>query len=182
MSITSRSYRPLRCFSQSSRIFWIALLDRGVLPVTYSRSTYRCCELPRSLIAFSKSSARSTIDLPLSISRTSCALHPRGRQFEQGDRASTILGLEVHAHEKLLSVRQVTNDPLQRCRKFSNQRRERENLISRRKLRVLHQVDHLDLVSPREMILAKPLQVGKGRDRFRRLAGDVQSQAVMSVL
>ena len=59
---------------------------------------------------------------------------------------------------------------------LAHQRRDRQDLVAARELRVLEQVDDLDPVLALEVLLADPLQVREGRHAPGGLAGDVEAQ------
>ena len=78
--------------------------------------------------------------------------------------------------QRALGVAEIPHDLAQRLRQPAHQSRNGQDLISFRQLRVLEQVNHLDPVSPGEVLLTEFFEVGKGRDRFRGLPRDVQPQ------
>src|SRR5438309_1098427 len=84
MSITSSSYRPFRCSSQSRLRFSIDFTDRGVWPATYSRNSIGACLLPfaPALLLLATAAVLPFILLP-PLSRcahpTSVHAHPTGK-------------------------------------------------------------------------------------------------------
>ena len=156
MSMTSRSYRPSRCSSQIARRFLTARADRGVMPVTYSRRTYRSaggawrrCSKSRGRVA--------------RVQRSS-AVSPAVTQIQPDEHA--------------FRVREVADDLLDRFRQPPHERRHGQDLVAARELRILQQIDDLDLVAPLQMLLADLLQVREGQDRLRRLSRDVEPQLI----
>src|SRR6185295_814974 len=155
MSMTSRSYRPSRYSSQLACRFLIARADRGVMPVTYSRRTYR-------------SDAGATA-APSPVT---------GRSPASRGTSSSGPDTEIQSDEHALRVREIADDLLDRFWQPSHERGHGEDLVALSELWILHQVDHLDLVPPMEVLLADLPQIREGEDRFRRLPGDVQPQLV----
>src|SRR5690349_14301398 len=79
-------------------------------------------------------------------------------------------GPEIEAHERPLGVRQIADDLLHRRGQFAHERRDRKDLIARRELRVLEQVDDLDAVLPCEVLVAQALEIGDSDERSSGLS------------
>src|ERR1051326_8183732 len=130
-------------------------MDRGVMPGTYSRRTYR---------------SAAGVD----VARSPVAATLPGSGGTSGSRADT----EIQSDEHAFGVREIADDLLDRFGQPAHERGNGENLIALRELWILHEIDHLDLVSAVQMRLADVPQVREGENRFRRLSGDVQPQLV----
>jgi hypothetical protein len=86
---------------------------------------------------------------------------------------------DLEAQQHLVLVRQVADHAPQRRREPLDQRRRREDLVVLRRLRVLEDVDDLQLVSAAQLLVADAPQVGDGDLGLGRLAGDVELQDVL---
>src|SRR3954451_11697120 len=73
-------------------------------------------------------------------------------------------GRYVQAHQDPLRVGEVADDPLEWGRQFPDQRGNSHDLVPPGKLRVLHQVDHLDLILPAHVLVTDPFQVRQRGD------------------
>src|SRR5215470_844305 len=76
--------------------------------------------------------------------------------------------LDIEPDQHLLGIRQIANDALERLGQMSDQSRNGDDLIALRQRGFFHQVNDLDRVAARQMLLAELLQVG---DRGHRLGG-----------
>src|SRR5262245_14386440 len=76
---------------------------------------------------------------------------------------------QVESDQHPFAARQVADDLAQRLRHLAYQRRDGENLVVARELRVLEQVDHVDPVAPRQVVFAERVQVAYRRQALRRL-------------
>ena len=85
---------------------------------------------------------------------------------------------EIQPDEHAFRVREVADDLLDRFGQPSHERGHGQDLVAARELRILQQIDDLDLVAPLQMLLADLLQVREGQDRLRRLSGDVEPQLI----
>src|SRR4029434_6878314 len=91
-------------------------------------------------------------------------------------RSASRRGPNVQADEHALGVREIADDPAHRLGQTPHERRHREDLIARGELRVLGQIDDLDLVPAGQVLLADPLEIGERLDGLGRLAGGVEPQ------
>src|SRR4051812_39267451 len=87
-------------------------------------------------------------------------------------RASSYHLLQREADQDLVDVGEVADDLAHGVRQFDHQRRDRDNLIAARLVRVFEDVDHLDLIAALEVILAEHLEIGEGANRLRGLSRD----------
>ena len=85
---------------------------------------------------------------------------------------------QVEAHEDAVRVREVADDLLDRFRQPPYERWHGQDLVALCELRILNEIDDLDLVAAVQVFLADLLQVSEGQGRLRRLSGDVQAQQV----
>src|SRR5580765_3392552 len=81
---------------------------------------------------------------------------------------------EIQSYEHTLRVRQIADDPLDRFGQPSHERRQRQDLVAVGELRVLDEIDDLDLVASRQVRFADLPQIGERQDRLRRLPGDIE--------
>src|SRR6266850_838654 len=139
MSITSRSYRPSRYSLQIACRFLTARADRGVMPVTYRRRTYRSVPGVRA-------------------ARANVARRAPGFKGTAGSFADT----EIQSHEDAFRVRQVADDLLDRFRQPPHERGYGQDLVPASKLRILQEIDDLDLIAPLQVLLADLLQISEG--------------------
>src|SRR5262245_1649335 len=86
--------------------------------------------------------------------------------------------LDIEPDQHLLGIRQVADDPLQWLGKVSDQGRDRDNLVPLRQRGIFHQVNHLDLVAAREMLLAELREVGDRGHRLGSLARHIEPEVV----
>jgi hypothetical protein len=70
----------------------------------------------------------------------------------------------LQSDQRTLGVAQISYDLAERLGQFSNQGRDRDDLVTCRQLRVLEQVDDLDSIAARQMLFAELLQVRESRD------------------
>jgi hypothetical protein len=82
---------------------------------------------------------------------------------------------QIQADENAFGVREIPDDLLDRFGKTPDERRDRQDLIALGQLRVLQEIDDLDLIVPVQMFLANLLQVSEGKNRLRSLARYVES-------
>jgi hypothetical protein len=68
---------------------------------------------------------------------------------------------QVKAHENFFRVGEIPDDLLHRCWKLPDQGRDRDNLVVLCELRVLDQIDDLDLVPAVEVLGTNLLEVVK---------------------
>jgi hypothetical protein len=73
----------------------------------------------------------------------------------------------VQARQDPRGVRQVADDLALRSRAAAHERGDREDVVAAGQRRALDQVDDLDLVAAREMLLAEPLEVDERAQRLR---------------
>src|ERR1700752_1133052 len=82
----------------------------------------------------------------------------------------------MQADKGPLDVGQITDHFADRWGQLAHQGRDRHDLIPLGQMRLLDQVHDLDRVASRQILLTQPLQVRDRRDRFRRLAVDIEPQ------
>src|ERR1044071_1852634 len=144
MSITARSCRPARRSSQIACRFLIAAADRGVMPATYSRRTYR--------------------------SVPGAGVVPRAASSPEADGGpSSGSDTEIQSNQDAFRVREIADDLLDRFRQPPHEGGQRENLVALRELRSRDQIDHLDCVAAVEVLLADLPQIREGQHGFRCL-------------
>src|ERR1041384_7983774 len=78
---------------------------------------------------------------------------------------------QVQPDDDLFGIGKVADHPLQRWRKPADKCRYRHDLVACSKLPRHHEIDHLDRVPPRQVLLADPLEICDCREGFRGLAG-----------
>ena len=83
---------------------------------------------------------------------------------------------QVESDQHPLGVRQIADDLLNGLGQSAHQRRHSENLVAAGELRVLQQVDHLDVIAPGEILLADAFEIGVGTHTFGRLPRYIQPQ------
>src|SRR3569833_1150954 len=83
---------------------------------------------------------------------------------------------QIQANQRALSVREVSNNLLNWRWKLAHKCGNGENLVTMGELRVLEQVDNLDLILSGEMLLANLFEISECGDGLWRLAGDIQPQ------
>ena len=69
---------------------------------------------------------------------------------------------KVEAGQDALGVGQVTDDFANGRRPCSHDRRHGDDLVVNRDLRILHQIDDLDMVASGEMFFADLLEIAEG--------------------
>ena len=148
-----KTYRPFRLASQISHKFLIASLDRGVVPLVNRR--------------------RHVVPRPYEFLRAS-----RGSRMSADDFGHDIIqaGIKIKAEKNFFGHREIANDAPDRCREFSDERRDCENLVGLGELRITHQIDHLDRAVGRAY--------GRRRDgadwRWRRSIGSIARRCRVS--
>src|SRR5580765_4337451 len=125
------------------------------MPVTYSRRTYR------SLAGADAAPSPVAGTLPAS-----------------GGTSGSGADTEIQSHEDAFGVREIADDLLDRFGQPAHERGKGEDLVAVSELGILHEIDHLDLVTAVEVLLADLPQIREGENRFRGLSGDVQPQLV----
>jgi hypothetical protein len=80
---------------------------------------------------------------------------------------------ELQTDQRALGRAQISHDAAQGLGKPPHERWDRDDLVACRELRLFEEVDQLDLIAPREVLFAEPLEVGIGSDRLWRLSCDV---------
>ena len=147
------------------------LIDVDDLEVDPAR---RCvvADVPQGLDRAARSLRAASDDRAAAGTRAPRACRPRpGRRPLRPD---------VEPDEHLLGIRQVADDPLQRRRQLAHKRRDRQDLIARRRACGFStKIDHLDFVAAREMGLAHALEIVDREHGLRRLARDVEPQMVV---
>src|SRR5690348_16323520 len=83
---------------------------------------------------------------------------------------------QLQTDQRPFGIRKIADDFAQRIGELAHQRRDSHDLILLRQSRILQEIDHLDLIAPRQVFLAYTLQVLECRNRFRRLACRVKPQ------
>jgi hypothetical protein len=73
-------------------------------------------------------------------------------------------------------IRKIPDDVPHRQRRLAHKRRHRDDLMIARFLRMLQQVDHIDLILSLQPIFADVREIGKRSDGFGNLSGDIQLQ------
>src|SRR6185436_16963049 len=139
MSITSRSNRPSRYSPQIACRFLIASVERGVMPVTYSRRTYRS----------RAGAARSAV---------------AGRSPGSDGRPSSGSDTKIQSNQDAFRIREIADDLLDRFGQPSDEGREGENLVALGELWILHQVDHFNRVPAVEVLFADQPQIREGEN------------------
>jgi hypothetical protein len=81
---------------------------------------------------------------------------------------------DIQSHQDAVSVRQITDDPANRCRETARQGWNGEDLITLREVRCSRQADHVDPKPPFEVLVANLFQIGHGTPGLWRLTGDIQ--------
>src|SRR5689334_8231520 len=138
MSMTSRSNRPWRYSSQIACRFLSASVERRVIPVTYSRRTYR-----------------SGSAVPSAVAGSSPGWH--GGPSSGPDT-------EIQSDQDAFRVREIADDLLDRFRQPPHEGGQGENLVALRELRTRDQIDHVDRVAPVEVLLADLPQIRERED------------------
>src|SRR5580698_1920239 len=90
--------------------------------------------------------------------------------------ATSTLGTKIQANQDPLGIGQVTDDLLDRLGQPPHQGRNRENLVALGQLRLLDQIDDLDVILAFQMLFADLLQILKRRDRLGRGSCDVEPE------
>jgi hypothetical protein len=83
---------------------------------------------------------------------------------------------QVESNEQTFLVREIADDLFHRRRQPPYKRRQRDNLIAAGELWVLQQIDHLDPVSPGEMLFAHIFEIAQRGRTARGVACDVQTK------
>ena len=91
-------------------------------------------------------------------------------------RGSSGRGDQIHPHQNPLGVGEVADDLAYRWREFTHQGGDGQNLVVLGQMGRLHQVNHLNLVAPFQVLFTEALEVGKRRQRSGRLPRYVESQ------
>jgi hypothetical protein len=81
---------------------------------------------------------------------------------------------ELETEQHLLLVGEVADDLTQRWRQLLDQSGRREDLVVLGELRMLEDVDDLELILALQLLLADATQVGDRRLRAGRRSGDVE--------
>src|SRR4051794_18744786 len=126
MSMTSNSYRPPRYSSQMALIRAMASVERGVIPVTNSRS--RKGPPPPSSVGGAPHSGGTSCGVSMALPFR-CLTRP-----------------QLQADEDTFGVGEVADDPPHRLRELPHQGRDRHNLVAPCQLGAHQQVDDLDRV------------------------------------
>ena len=112
---------------------------------------------------------RSVVD-----ARAARAKLPRRRRRLIGI-SSLLAHPQIQPDENAFGVREIPDDLLDRFGETPVERRDRQDLIALGQLRVLQEIDDLDLIVPVQMFLTDLLQVSEGKNRLRSLARYVES-------
>ena len=88
----------------------------------------------------------------------------------------TLGRLEIESDQNSLAVREIADDLLDGSRQATNQRRDGDDLITTRQLRIAQQVDDLDSVPATHVGLADLFEIAEGRNGVGGISGDVQPQ------
>ena len=86
---------------------------------------------------------------------------------------------DIEASQDTPGVGQVADNLSNGQGPFSYDGRHGDDLIVSCDLRILHQVDHIDMVAAGEMFFADPMQIAKSGDRFWVWSGDIEAQVPM---
>src|SRR3954469_8815071 len=76
-----------------------------------------------------------------------------------GPRSRLRIRAEIETDDHSFGVREITDDLPERLGDFSNQGGDGQDLVVARQTRVLQQIDHLDAIAPRQVLLAELVQV-----------------------
>jgi hypothetical protein len=129
----------------------MARLDCGVLPAIYRRRQYCSLSLEKG----------DRLDICVA--------------FSAGERPGGARA-KIETHDHSLRVGQVADHLADGHGQVSDECRQSEYLVSLGELWCLHQVDDVDVITPREVLLAELLEIVKGGNRFRAGTGYVKSQ------
>ena len=72
-------------------------------------------------------------------------------------------GPKLQTDQSTLRIAEIPHDFADRLRQLSHQRRDGEDLIASRKLRVLHQIDDFDVVATGKVFFAQTFKVSECR-------------------
>ena len=81
---------------------------------------------------------------------------------------------QLQAYQHAFGVRQIPDDLAQRRRQSPHQGGDRNDLIAARELRVLYQINNIDMILACKVALANLLEIGERRQRPRRLPRDIE--------
>src|SRR4029077_5663105 len=123
----------------------MARVDLGVIPTTYKRSTYRAAA------GFDRTASNAARVLPRRIMPL-----------------PSLARAQLQAYQHAFGVRQIPDDLFQRRWQSPHQGGDRHDLIAARELRVLDQINDLDVILPRKVALTNPLEIGERCQRPRR--------------
>ena len=84
--------------------------------------------------------------------------------------------MQLHSDDYSLDVGQVTDDPFDGFRQPSNERRDRDDLVTLCELGVLREIDHLDEIPARQTLFAKPFEICESGNGSWSLASDIEAQ------
>src|SRR5262245_26341679 len=86
--------------------------------------------------------------------------------------------VDIETDQNPLRIGQIPDDALDRLGKLSDECRDGDDLVALREAGILHEIDDVDAVAPREVPFAQIPEIGDRRDRLRRLPGHVEPQII----
>ena len=89
------------------------------------------------------------------------------------------MGPYIEPHQHAFRIGQIADNLSGRLGNRTDQRRDRQDLIAGRELRLLKQVDNFHPVVSGQMLLANPFKIAQSLKRSRRLPRHVKPQVVL---
>src|SRR5215211_5308655 len=89
-----------------------------------------------------------------------------------------ILFTQVQSDEHAFGVRKITDDLLDRFRKFPHQGWDGKDLVTACQLGMLEQIDDFNLILPRQVLFTDLLQIGECGKTLRGLPGNIKPQLI----
>src|SRR5215468_5143320 len=137
---------------------------------------------------YSRSPTTSASTSPLRIARkvsSASASRARNSAFSMRSDAgiSAFIGVyprlrhvQIEAEQDALGLRQIADDFFDRFGQFPHECRDGQNLIVGGEPGVFQQVNHFDLISPDQALIAEAFEIGERGDGLRGPVGDVEPQ------
>jgi hypothetical protein len=88
--------------------------------------------------------------------------------------------MQIEADLDAFRVGEITDDALDGFGEFPHQRRQGDDLVGRGAVRLAGEINDLDLMAVRQMLIAEALQIGECHQGFGGLTGHVQAEVPKS--
>src|ERR1051325_8552352 len=84
--------------------------------------------------------------------------------------------LNIQANQNALGVGEIADDLSDRLRQLAHERRDRQDLIAARECRVVHQINHFNVILSFQILFTNVLEIFEGSERAWSLTGYVKTQ------